>query len=91
MTSWRIEYQKNAVKWMKSHKVEAVKFFKIFQEITDDFSVCQKYDIVTIKGQDRNLFRLRVGKYRAIFEIRKNELIILVINIDKRGDVYKSF
>lgn len=33
--------------------------------------------------------RLRVGTYRAICEVRSGELVLLVIKIGSRGDVYK--
>lgn len=34
-------------------------------------------------------WRLRKGEYRAICEVRGNELLILVVKIGSRGDVYK--
>ena len=33
--------------------------------------------------------RLRVGKYRIILELKKSELLILVIKIGKRDTIYK--
>jgi mRNA interferase RelE/StbE len=35
----------------------------------------------------KNLFRLRVGKYRIIYQAEKEQL--KVIDIDTRGDIYK--
>lgn len=34
-------------------------------------------------------WRLRVGRYRAICAIEADELVILVLKIGARGDVYK--
>jgi mRNA interferase RelE/StbE len=34
-------------------------------------------------------WRLRVGSYRAICQIINNELIVYVLKIGSRGDVYK--
>jgi mRNA interferase RelE/StbE len=36
-----------------------------------------------------SLMRLRVGTCRAICEVRSGELVLLVIKIGSRGDVYK--
>ena len=35
-------------------------------------------------------FRLRVGDYRIILDIRNNELIIFVIEVGHRKNIYKS-
>jgi mRNA interferase RelE/StbE len=35
------------------------------------------------------LWRLRVGDWRAICEVRERELVVLVVKIGPRGDVYK--
>ena len=34
-------------------------------------------------------YRLRVGDWRVIYTVRENELLIHVINIKTRGEVYK--
>lgn len=34
-------------------------------------------------------YRLRINNYRFIYEVIDNELIILMINSDNRGDIYK--
>ena len=35
-------------------------------------------------------YRLRVGEYRAIIDIKKDKLIILVIKIGHRKNIYKK-
>lgn len=44
-------------------------------------------DVKKLKGRDA--WRVRVGDYRVIFEIRDRELQVLVITIGHRGDVYR--
>jgi len=39
--------------------------------------------------QGSDLWRLRVGDWRAICEIRDGELVLLVVKISPRGDAYK--
>jgi len=36
-----------------------------------------------------SFWRLRVGNWRAICEIREQELVLLVLKIGSRGDGYK--
>lgn len=42
-----------------------------------------------MKGSEEQVFRIRVGNFRIIYEIQNNELIIFVVRIGLRGDVYK--
>jgi mRNA interferase RelE/StbE len=41
------------------------------------------------KLQGRSGYRLRVGDWRVIYEIRKDELVIIVLKIAPRGEVYR--
>lgn len=34
-------------------------------------------------------WRLRIGSYRAICDLRDDELVLLVVKVGPRGDVYK--
>lgn len=34
-------------------------------------------------------YRVRVGKYRVIYEIYDDEILICVVNVDHRKDVYR--
>lgn len=38
---------------------------------------------------NREGYRLRIGDWRVIFEINDGQLLILVMELDTRGDVYK--
>ena len=42
-----------------------------------------------LKGEFRGLRRLRVGRYRIVYEVDEGELTILVIRIGHRKDVYR--
>ena len=45
-------------------------------------------DVIKMSGKF-NMYRLRVGSYRIVYEIDNNALIIKVIEAGNRGDVYK--
>ena len=37
-----------------------------------------------------NHYRLRVGDYRIIYEIKDNRLLVLVVEVGHRRDVYRK-
>jgi mRNA interferase RelE/StbE len=43
----------------------------------------------SLKGNLKGLWRYRVGDYRLICQIKDKELIILIVEIDHRKDIYK--
>ena len=45
--------------------------------------------VVKITGDD-NLRRIRVGDYRIVYEIHDDRLIVLVIRVAHRKDVYRG-
>lgn len=49
-----------------------------------------KNNIKRLKGDLEDLYRLRVGRYRVVFKRNARELIILVIRIGHRKDIYLS-
>ena len=42
-----------------------------------------------LSGKQCHLWRYRVGKIRVIAEIKDSELVVLVVKVGYRGDVYK--
>ena len=47
----------------------------------------QNLDIDKLKGESG--YRLRVGQYRVIYTRHKDQLVIEVVKIRPRGDIYK--
>ena len=45
-------------------------------------------DVSKLRGY-QDSFRLRIGKYKALYKIIKHEIVIFVFETDSRGDVYK--
>ena len=45
-------------------------------------------NIKALKGEHKGKFRLRVNKYRIIFQRKEDELIITIIRIGHRKEVY---
>lgn len=50
-----------------------------------------KNNIKRLKGDIDDLYRLRVGSYRIIFQRNRNELLILILRIGHRSEIYLEF
>lgn len=76
---------------MKKNKEYGIRFFKNFTELSQDFyNNFNNFDIDYYESF-QNAYRMRIGKYQAIFKIENDEIkIINVIDINSRGDIYKK-
>lgn len=64
-----------------------VKFYDLVEELKFNPVPSERFDIKKLKGR-RNMFRVRLGEYRVIYELEKGELLILIIKFGKRENVY---
>ncbi len=39
---------------------------------------------------DKDLFRIRVGDYRIVYQVQDRVLVVLVVDIGHRREIYKS-
>lgn len=62
--------------------------FRLIQAI--DGLLIQPYKGTQLKGDLTGLRRIRVGHYRIIYEIQKKELVILVVRIGHRKEIYRD-
>ena len=88
MTLHKIEFVKSAKREfdklsfaVQDRIIEALHFLS-----QNPFSELLK--IKKLKGADQ-LYRLRVGDYRVVYEVRTETLLIVVIKIGHRKDVYR--
>jgi len=78
-----IIYSKQAFKILKTYDRKTV------ERIKKKIDTIPDGDIKRLEGQNiPPLYRLRLGKYRIIYQI-DNTSKILILKIDTRGDVYK--
>lgn len=87
MTAYAVKFTKNALKELK-------KLPKLAQDkILDSLEVlavnpyAEVLNFKKLRGNQK-LFRIRVGDYRIIYEIHGHELVIIVVRIGHRKDVY---
>ena len=43
---------------------------------------------VALKGEDR-VYRVRVGDYRIVYEVHDDRLVVLVVRLGHRRDIYR--
>jgi mRNA interferase RelE/StbE len=46
-------------------------------------------NIQKLKGEYKELYRVRIGDYRLFYKIEETEKIIFIVNIENRKDAYK--
>lgn len=81
-----IRYSKKALKYLlKLQPKLQNRIRKTIRRIADGNT--QGLNIVAM--HDVGAFRVRIGDYRVIYEIKGDELVLIVIKIGARGDVYK--
>jgi len=62
----------------------------IFERI-ENLSVCPRPpNIEPLQGNEKGLFRIRQGDYRIVYIIQEQRLVILVVRVVHRIEVYKK-
>ncbi len=89
MASYRVEFTKSAEKEfdrlparMQANTAEALQLLS-----QNPYSELLK--IKKLKGAE-DLYRIRIGDYRIVFEIRNKRLVVLVIKIGHRSRIYRG-
>lgn len=87
--AYSVEYHKSVIKFLQKHDLDLSKrvldaFDKIALNPTKS-----NLDIKPLSGSPKNHFRLRIGKYRFLYEIRDELLLVYCYDADSRGGIYK--
>lgn len=90
MTEYTIAFKRSAAKELRALKRDAQE--RIFNALkllkVDPFS-----DILPIRKmrghKHEHRFRMRVGDYRIVYEVEKQEVVVSVVRIRHRKDVYR--
>lgn len=86
--NYKIELSNVAKKDLKKLEIKIV--IKIQKQLNNLLEESPNLDIKKLEGLNSNLYRLRCGDYRIIFEIIDSETTILILAIDHRKDIYKG-
>ncbi|MGR8009258.1 type II toxin-antitoxin system RelE family toxin [Streptomyces hypolithicus] len=75
-------------------KIPRLDAMRIFHRLTElqtamDLGDTTAFDIKALQGHEVRR-RLRVGDYRAVYTVEDNELILWVLTVANRRDVYRT-
>lgn len=83
---YRIIFSKKAEKFLASLGIKDQK--KILQKISELKTNRENLDIKKLKSP-RNLYRLRIGDFRAIYSIDHEQITIYIVAIGHRRNIYQ--
>ncbi|MBI4006046.1 MAG: type II toxin-antitoxin system RelE/ParE family toxin [Gammaproteobacteria bacterium] len=83
---YKVVYRKQVARMLaKMPKATARRFLTAF----DALATGQSSGLDVKKLMGRAGYRLRIGEWRALYRMEKDQLIIEVVKIGPRGDIYK--
>ncbi len=84
---FRVEYAKSVTKDLKSlpKQLRARAL-----NVAEDILARDPYQGRPLAGPYKGLYRFRVGDYRIVYSIEKKRLVVLVLRIRHRKDVYRG-
>ena len=85
--SYRIEVKRSAAKTLK--KIPKASRKRIVEKIDSLAEGPPNPDTTKMKGNNP-FHKVRVGDYRIVYEIQEGVLMILVVKIGHRKDIYKN-
>ena len=87
---YTIKIHKKATKFLGTRNSSEKRLIKQkLNLLAEDPFTHSQLDIKMMKGME-NVFRLRIGKIRLIYQILIDKLLILVITTGTRGGIYKK-
>ena len=87
MEKYRISIKRSAVKEIEAipQKKERQRIIKRIGQLADN---PRPSGSKKLSGHDR--YRIRQGAYRIVYSIKDDELIIVVVKVDNRKDIYRG-
>jgi len=85
MGNYKVTFKKSVLKDLKSvPKSDVIKIISKIDSLAED---PRRVGAIKLSGDE--LYRIRQGLYRILYEIKDRELIVQVIKVGHRSDVYK--
>lgn len=89
MKKYRVEYEKTARKAINN--LDSTIRKRIMDYINTNLVDCEnpRFRGKNLVKHPKGNWRYRVGDYRIVVDIQDEKIVILVVDVDKRNDVYK--
>ncbi|MEM8777739.1 MAG: type II toxin-antitoxin system RelE/ParE family toxin [Cyanobacteria bacterium P01_G01_bin.49] len=85
--SYQVKFSRSARKQFRKLSLDIQ---KRIQAKIDELAIEPRSNRVKkLRGED-NLYRIRVGDYRVVYEIEDDVLLIIVIRVKHRSEVYRD-
>ena len=86
---YEIIFEKQVKKFIEKQDKNLKQRFKqaFLRLVENPYPSNKTLDIKKLKGSEE--YRLRIGKYRFIYQVKENVLVIVMEKADSRGDIYK--
>ena len=86
MASYELVFKKSVAKDLRSiPKKDVARILQRIEALRDDL---RGEGCLKLSAQER--YRVRQGVYRIVYEIRENDLVVMVVKISHRSAIYKS-
>lgn len=83
----RIEYSSAAIKDLRRVPWEVTLRIQAKLELIAGDPYAKHSEVARLQGSEG--YRLRVGDWRVLYELRNDRLVLLVVKVGSRGDVYR--
>ena len=87
--TWKIEFTPKAEKNLK--KLDRAEAKRILSFLRERVAPDPKVIGSQLKGQLREFWRYRVGNYRVLATIKDDHLLVLVVHLGHRKNVYSGY
>lgn len=88
MGRYRIEFDRRVKKDFKSVPTQDIE--RIKAAISDLSSNPRPLGCKKLKGKNYDYFRIRVGDYRVVYIIEDQVLLIIIVRVGHRKEIYQS-
>ncbi len=85
---YEVHYSKSLLKFLKKCDTRIYNKFLFQVDLLAENPFRNDLDVKKLKNSEN--YRLRIGKYRFLYEIKDQMMMIYFVNADSRGSIYKN-